>query len=92
MSDLGQLPTYWWMMTTGRYLFKKLRGPREVEGDLDRVRTALSLQLAEIDDLILETGLATPQWGRRMLVALKAKTIEEFCGAPLMTEPRLETA
>ena len=37
MSDLGQLPTYWWLMT-GRYLFRKLRGPREVEGTLDTVK------------------------------------------------------
>ena len=89
MSDLGQFPTYWWLMT-GRYLFRKLRGPREVEGELDRVRTAQSFQLAELEDLILETGETIPRWGHRMLAVLKAKTIEDFCGGPLLKEPRLD--
>ena len=75
---------------TGRYLFKKLRGARGVEGELDRVRTALSFQLAELEDLIFETGMTTPRWGCRIIASLKAKTIEDFCGGPLETKPRLE--
>ena len=54
--------------------------------------TPLSEVPRELEDLITESGGATPQWGRKMLTALNAKSVEDFCGGPLLTTPRIDPA